>query len=98
MVFFIRLKTGFFETKFCTMSVKDKTVRLFSEDLYNEKETIIRDSDILSVAIINRQKRPIELEIHASDKIYTGHCIDTKFKDEISNAFLTEFGSKVHME
>lgn len=98
MVFFIRLKTGFFETKFCTMSVKDKTVRLCSEDLYNEKETIIRDSDILSVAIINRQRKPIELEIHSYDKIYTGQCIDTRFKDEISNAFLTEFGNKVHME
>lgn len=98
MVFFIRLKTGFFETKFCTMSVKNKTVRLFSEDLFNEKETIIRDSEILSITIINRTKKPTEIEIHSSDKIYIGHYIDTKSKDEIADAFVTEFGSKVHME
>ncbi|MDP3386276.1 MAG: hypothetical protein Q8S24_03490 [Eubacteriales bacterium] len=98
MVFFIRLKIGFFETKFCTMSVNNKTVRLFSEDLFNEKETIIRDSEIISIAISNRNKKPTEIEIHSSDKIYIGQYIDTKSKDEISNAFVTEFGSKVHFE
>lgn len=98
MVFFIRLKTGFFETKFCTMSVRDKAVRLYSENLYEDKQTIIRDGEILSIAIMNKGRKATEIEIHAADKIYVGHCIDTKNKDEIANAFLREFGSKVQME
>lgn len=98
MVFFIRLKTGFFETKFCTMSVRDKAVRLYSENMYEDKQTIIHDGEILSIAIINKGRKATEIEIHSTEKIYVGHCIDTKDKDEIANAFLREFGSKVQME
>jgi len=80
------------------MSVRDKAIRLYSEDIYDDKETVIRDSEILSISIIHKDKKPTEIEIHATDKIYIGHYIDTKSKDDITNAFLTEFGEKVQME
>mgnify|MGYP000626486789 CR=1 FL=1 len=67
MVYEIRLKTGFYETKLYNLSIKDQRIAI----LNNEEEIIvIDDDDLLCVSVTERNN--IEIEIQTKTKVYSG--------------------------
>lgn len=95
MVFLIKLKTGFFETKFCTMSVMNKRIKIFFEDDLDQNEIIIPEEELLSIAIFSKKGKNTEIEIHTKEKIYVGNYIENRSKDEVINTLVDAFDAKV---
>ena len=98
MVCNFKLKTGFFETKKCTLLVRDKAISVFYDNDYDDKGLIIMDNDLLSISAIVRNNDTTEIRIHTLDNIYTGYCIDKNKTDKVIKTFINEFNNKVSIE
>ena len=98
MVCNFKLKTGFFETKKCTLFVRDKAISVFYDNECDDKGLTIMDNDLLSISAIVRSNDTTEIRIHTLDNIYTGFCIDEDKVEKIIKSFVNEFKSKVSIE
>ncbi|SHJ60397.1 hypothetical protein SAMN02745751_02939 [Dethiosulfatibacter aminovorans DSM 17477] len=98
MVCKFKLKTGFFETKPCTLSVREKAISVFYDDDSDDEEILIMDNDLLSISVIIRNHTTTEIRIHTMDAIYTGYSLDENKTDGIIKSFLNEFSHKVCIE
>lgn len=98
MVCKFKLKTGFFKTKPCTLSVREKAISVFYDDDYFDDEILIMDNELLSISVIIRNNSTTEIRIHTLDEIYTGYSMDENKTDGIIKSFLNEFSHKVCIE
>lgn len=95
MKYEFRLKTGFFETKLCSMSVKNKSITFFCDDSYKYNKISIAEDIILNISVTIKQNHPVEIEIHTLNTIYTGYCINEADTEDIVKMLINEFDSKV---
>jgi len=95
MMYPIRLKTGFFETTACTLSIRNEGVMLTSPDGKHSNIRISRDN-IIAVTIT--MKRYPRFEIHTCEKTYSGVFFDEVEQRELEREFRECLGSKVFTE
>ncbi len=98
MVCNFKLKTGFFETKKCTLLVSNKAISVFYDDDYDDKGLTIMDNDLLSISAIVRNNDSTEIRIHTLDNIYTGFCIDEGNTEKVIKSFINEFNNKFSID
>ncbi len=90
MSYAVKIRTGFFETARCELSVSEKTIKLSSDQL-DHNEVMIHEEEMLSLFITGKPGACPELEIRTAETMYIGTFEDeTVVRDvitELSKAF-----------
>ena len=94
MVFSIRLRTGFYETKPYALSVGKGVLDLVPKET---GETLsLSDHQLLSVSL--SKKKFVELEIQTSERLYLGVLCDQSDFEAVFTSLKENLRTKIHCE
>ncbi len=94
MTFKIKLKTGFFKTRYYYLTIGQGQIILTPQQDNEDGRLVINEEDLQSICITRRNLTVSELEIITHSNTHIGSITDQISLEEVSNVFTKEFGHK----